>query len=416
MQPNYTLLLLVPLALQILVLIFSVTVDPYLQQNRRRLLLLIAALDVSLIVIDLLAYSLKFEIVSPTARTIVDICGYSVRPLIILLFSRIINPKQDLRIFWVLTAVNCAVHLTALFSPVCFTITAANEYVRGPLGYCCHIVSAVLLVGFLRLTQRERSRKRGETWIPFVIVLLVTVSVVLDSLRNFDRLPITLLTITIVSTSVFCYIWLHLQFVREHEQALLGEQRIQIMMSQIQPHFLYNTLSTIQALCHVDAEKAADITEKFALYLRSNLDSLSQTDLIPIEKELEHTKAYTDIEITRFPNIRMEYEIADRDFSVPPLSVQPLVENAIRHGVRIRRAGLVQVSTRREAKAHVITVRDNGRGFDPAKLEELDSSHLGIRNVRERVEKMCGGTLQIDSTEGEGTSVTIRLPAREIDV
>ena len=92
------------------------------------------------------------------------------------------------------------------------------------------------------------------------------------------------------------------------------------------------------------------------------------------------------------------------------------MENAIRHGVRIRRAGLVQVSTRREAKAHVITVRDNGRGFDPAKLEELDSSHLGIRNVRERVEKMCGGTLQIDSTEGEGTSVTIRLPAREIDV
>ena len=118
--------------------------------------------------------------------------------------------------------------------------------------------------------------------------------------------------------------------------------------------------------------------------------------------------------ITRFPNIRMEYAIEDRDFSVPPLSVQPLVENAIRHGVRIRREGLVQVSTRREARAHVITVRDNGRGFVPAKLENLDSSHLGIRNVRERVESMCGGTLQIDSAEGEGTVVTIRLPAKEL--
>ena len=414
MQTNHIALLLLPLALQLIVLVFSVTVDPYIQPLRRKLLLLIAALDLSLIAIDITAFFLKFAIVSPMARTIVDICGYSVRPLIILLFSIIICPSQQFRVSWALVALNIAVHLTALFSPVCFTITEANEYVRGPLGYCCHVVSAVLLGYFVYLTRREYRKRRGEAWIPFVIVLLVTVSVVLDSLKNFDRLPITLLTITIVSTSVFCYIWLHLQFVREHEQALMSEQQIQIMMSQIQPHFLYNTLSTIQALCHVDAEKAADITEKFALYLRSNLDSLSQTDLIPIEKELEHTKAYTDIEITRFPSIRMEYAIEDRDFSVPPLSVQPLVENAIRHGVRIRREGLVQVSTRREARAHVITVRDNGRGFVPAKLENLDSSHLGIRNVRERVESMCGGTLQIDSAEGEGTVVTIRLPAKEL--
>ena len=414
MQTNHIALLLLPLALQLIVLVFSVTVDPYIQPLRRKLLLLIAALDLSLIAIDITAFFLKFAIVSPMARTIVDICGYSVRPLIILLFSIIICPSQQFRVSWALVVLNIAVHLTALFSPVCFTITEANEYVRGPLGYCCHVVSAVLLGLFVYLTRREYRKRRGEAWIPFVIVLLVTVSVVLDSLKNFDRLPITLLTIAIVSTSVFCYIWLHLQFVREHEQALMSEQRIQIMMSQIQPHFLYNTLSTIQALCHVDAEKAADITEKFALYLRSNLDSLSQTDLIPIEKELEHTKAYTDIEITRFPNIRMEYAIEDRDFSVPPLSVQPLVENAIRHGVRIRREGLVQVSTRREARAHVITVRDNGRGFDPAKLENLDGSHLGIRNVRERVESMCGGTLQIDSAEGEGTVVTIRLPAKEL--
>ena len=223
------------------------------------------------------------------------------------------------------------------------------------------------------------------------------------------------MTIAVASGCVFYYIWLHLQFVRAHERALRAEQRIQIMMTQIQPHFLFNTIATFRALCRRDPEQAAQVAEKFSLYLRQNLDSLNAPGLIPFEKELEHTRQYADIEMVRFENVRMEYVIEDRGFSLPPLTVQPLVETAIRHGVRIREDGVVRVSTRLLEDCHEITVRDNGIGFDVSAVETAEGKHIGIRNVRERIESLCRGTLTISSVPDEGTTVTIRIPRKETD-
>ena len=155
------------------------------------------------------------------------------------------------------------------------------------------------------------------------------------------------------------------------------------------------------------------MAEKFGDYLRQNLDSLGIVGGIPFRRELEHTKIYAEIEMVRFENIRVEYDIRDEDFMLPPLTLQPLVENAIRHGVRIREAGVVTVATRRVEGGHEITVRDNGTGFDVAEIDAADSSHIGIRNVRERIEGLCGGCLAVDSRIGAGTTVTITIPARE---
>ena len=130
----------------------------------------------------------------------------------------------------------------------------------------------------------------------------------------------------------------------------------------------------------------------------------------PFQKELEHTRLYAQIETQRFPNVQVEYRIDDTDFEVPALTIQPLVENAIRHGVRSRADGLVMVSTVREGDAHRITVQDNGVGFDPRQQLSDEEPHIGIRNVRERVEKMCGGDLVLTSEIGKGTSVTMVFP------
>ena len=192
----------------------------------------------------------------------------------------------------------------------------------------------------------------------------------------------------------------------------MAEQRIEIMMTQIQPHFLNNTLSTIQALCRIDPEKAFDTTAKFGTYLRQNIEFLNQPDLIPLEKEIEHTRLYADIERLRFPNITVVYDLGDTEFSLPVLTIQPLVENAIRHGVRIRKSGLVTVRTQAYDDRHEITITDNGKGFEP-RTATRGGMHIGIQNVRERIERMCGGTLKIDSKIGEGTTVTIQLPRRE---
>ena len=126
--------------------------------------------------------------------------------------------------------------------------------------------------------------------------------------------PVSFLTISIVISSALYYIWLHFQFVRAHEKDLAAEQRIQIMMSQIQPHFLYNTLATIRSLCLKSPETAAQTIDKFSRYLRQNLDTLSQSGLIPFRQELEHVKIYTEIEMLMFPYIHIRYDIEDDRF------------------------------------------------------------------------------------------------------
>ena len=228
----------------------------------------------------------------------------------------------------------------------------------------------------------------------------------MDYYIAYDEQPLAFLTIAIVISCVAYYTWLHLQFVREHEEALRAGQHIQIMMSQIQPHFLFNTLSTIQALCDTDPQTAIYAIERFGVYLRKNLEALNQADLIPLSRELEHTQAYAEIEMLRFSNIRVDYDIQARDFRIPALSIQPLVG----HGVRARDDGRVTVTVRRAVDENLIVIRDNGTGFDPGRIDEADESHIGIANVRSRLEQMCGGVPDIDSRIGEGTTVTMRIP------
>ncbi|MBR1749276.1 MAG: histidine kinase [Ruminococcus sp.] len=224
--------------------------------------------------------------------------------------------------------------------------------------------------------------------------------------------PVSYLTIAVVCCGLFYYIWLHLEFAKEHERALMAEQRIKIMMSQIQPHFVSNTLTTIQALCLLDPQKAFEVTGKFGSYLRNNIASLEEDNLIPIGKELEHTKVYAEIEMLRFPEISVEYNIEAEDFTLPALTIQPLVENAIRHGVRDRDHGVVEIATKITDDRYIITITDNGVGFDTKKPLPTDGSHLGIKNVRDRLSEMCGGTLLIDSKIDEGTTVTVTIPRR----
>ncbi|MCR5808722.1 MAG: histidine kinase [Clostridiales bacterium] len=409
------LLMLLPLAAVQVGLLFAVLIDPYISRRHRNVFLTVIVLIFSLVAQNLIDFLLDKNGALPFARTIAGIYGYSVRPLILVLLFRLVTPDRDRSAFlWALVGVNFAVHLTALFSPICFSITADNVFHRGPLGYCCHIVSGVLLMQLLYSSLRRYSReKKAAALIPVVNVLLIIASVAADTVLIHSQTPVTFLTAAIVTTSLFYYIWLHLQFAREHEDALRAQQRIGIMMTQIQPHFLYNTIATFKALCRKDPEAAAEVADKFGLYLRQNLDSLGQTGLIPFSKELEHTRLYADIEMIRFENVRVEYDIGDEGFSVPPLTLQPMVENAIRHGVRIREDGRVLVRTAKLNGMHEITVRDNGAGFDAASLDETDGGHIGIKSVRERIESMCGGSFRIESVMGEGTVVTILIPEKE---
>lgn len=406
--------MILPLLLQLAGMVFAVLVDSYISKHHKRILLLIAFFSFSLIAQNYAAYLLETGEPRIFLRTLSSIYGYCVRPVILVLFMHVISPIRRMIPSWILVCVNLAVYLTALFSPICFRIDEDNHFHRGPLGYFCLYISLALLLNLVCLTVHEYGRKSArEMFIPLVNVVLIIGALLLDGNILEGNQPVTFLTDAIVSDCVFFYIWLHLQFVREHEKELKDGQRVQIMLSQIKPHFLYNSLGAIEELCDSDPQMAKEAVVTFARYLRGNMNTISEMSAIPFEQELSHTRFYLELEQIRFEDaLRVEYDLPCMNFRIPTLTLEPLVENAVRHGVRGNDdgRGTVTISTREFPDRFEVSVMDDGPGFDPANMPDDGNLHVGLKNVRERLTQICGGTLQIESSVGRGTTATILLP------
>lgn len=192
--------------------------------------------------------------------------------------------------------------------------------------------------------------------------------------------------------------------------AELTESRIAILISQIQPHFIYNTLGTIEQLCITEPEAASKLVHNFSLYLRGNFSELDNKKPIMFSQEMNHVKHYTDIEQVRFPDMTIQYDLRSVEFLLPALSVQPLVENAIKHGLMgLEEGGIVTISAYETESHYIVDVTDDGVGFDTG-AEYDETKHVGIKNIRERIKVMCNGTLSIESKIGSGTKATIKIP------
>jgi len=409
-----TILLASSLLLQLVGLFIAVSMDRYLKKTDRAVMQLIVVLVLALIISSFADAILSEKPQYDKVRLFLSVFGYCARPVVLLLFGIIVKLEKDWTLVWTLVTVNTLTYLTAFFSDVAFYIRDGN-FGRGPLGFMCHIVSFILTIWYTyKALKRFRSEARAEWIFPLAVALLVIVSAIVDTEFEIST-PVTCLSITMTTGCVFFYIWLHLQFVREHEKMVDNEWRVQMMMTQIQPHFLFNTLSTIQALCRIDPEKAFSTLGVFGEYLRENLGVMQSPDLIPFEDELRHTKLYAEIEQIRFPNITVEYRVLDSAFKVPVLCLQPLVENAVKHGVRTKKNGKIIVSAYREGDSYVYSVADNGKGFTSESMGDPDRTHIGMQNVQERIERQCGGTVTVRSTPGEGTEITVKIPAAEGD-
>ncbi len=193
------------------------------------------------------------------------------------------------------------------------------------------------------------------------------------------------------------------------QQIELNESRMKLAMSQIQPHFLYNTLNAIHYLCEADPKLAQKTVANFSTYLRGNLSALDKTGTIPIEQEMDHTRMFIDLQQLRFGDeLNVEYHINSYNFRIPPLSIQVLVDNAITHGVCAKvGGGTVIIRTDEYEDRYEASISDDGVGFDTEHTCDDGKPHYGIKNVRTRVESMCNGKLEIESTPGEGTTARI---------
>ena len=190
------------------------------------------------------------------------------------------------------------------------------------------------------------------------------------------------------------------------------QSRIAVTLGQIQPHFLYNALATIRSLCVCNPEVASTAIEYFSTYLRSNMEFLSAPECISFEKELSHVKSYLYIEQLRFADrLEVQYEIKVSDFRCPPLVLQTIVENSVKHGICNKiEGGKLVIQTFESDKAYYIVVLDDGIGFNPKEVAKDGRIHLGIENTRCRLKDMCNGRITIESKPEIGTSVTIIIP------
>ena len=201
-----------------------------------------------------------------------------------------------------------------------------------------------------------------------------------------------------------------LELHKSRLEAELKESRISIMLSQIQPHFIYNTLGTIERMCLKDPEKAFDLVRNFSLYLRGNFSELESTTPIPFTEELKHVEHYVYIEKVRFPDINIEYDIETTDFVLPALSVQPLVENAIKHGLmRLETGGTIWIRSYETSTHFCVEVKDDGVGFD-MELPIDKKKHVGLSNIRGRLKAMVNGELILESSLHAGTKAVIMIP------
>lgn len=401
------------MVLQLMGLWVAVVIDKYIHTEVRRILFAIIGVVLSLIVVSHISAIFDEMNIGGFPATLMAVYGYAMRPVVIVLFIRIMAYKRKSWFLWVILIVNALIHMSAFFSGVCFRLDENGEFTREPLGYTSFVVSALLILYMVYVGFRDFYKNHKQDMVfPIFVSGIIVVAVIADMKTSFGA-TVTFLMVSMVSACVFYYIWMHQKFVAEHEKAMETGQRVQIMMSQIQPHFLFNTLSTVQALCRIDPEKASKTLESFGIYLRQNINSLDQPDLIPFEKEMEHVRIYVSIEEIRFPSIEVTYDLKDVDFEIPALTVQPLVENAIRHGVRIRDHGKIHVETKRSSRHHVIIISDNGKGFDPSAVDHENETHIGLRNVKERVQTMCFGTMDINSVIDKGTRITIKIPIEE---
>ena len=279
----------------------------------------------------------------------------------------------------------------------------------------------LLLLMLLSLPDLLQKRSRGRRDSMGCLYLLMGLACFFDiwSYYRSGGLPVTEITL--------CIVLLHAlvrgvagvrRAYREQERmqqsrAEIAEQQVTLLIDQVKSHFIYNTMNTIYSLCDLDVDKAKQVIHNFSRYLQINAESVEQTQPIPFLKELAHTRYYLSIETTRFPDrFSVAYDIGCDTFSLPALSLQPLAENAVHHGLLQKEGpGLLEIRTRETPEYWIVTVRDDGVGFDPLSPEEGGPvSHIGIENVRRRIELLCGGTLTLESAPGEGALATIAIP------
>jgi Putative regulator of cell autolysis len=319
--------------------------------------------------------------------------------------------KAFVSVSFALTTIYVVGILFAQTNGMFYYFNEQNIYVRGEWFLFKQVIPfAMQFIGAGTLIY-YRKYMRKKDFIALLIYIALTPIAGAIQIMNYG-IALVNITITISLLLIFTNTQSEQELLVEEQEKELVESRIDTMLSQIKPHFLYNTLTTIGELCDLEPKVAKGAIRDFSFFLRANMDSLTNKAPIPFMQELEHVKNYLRLEKQRFrERLHVVYDIRVEDFSIPPLCVQPIAENAVRHGTMKREeGGTVTIRSEETKTAYVITITDDGIGFDEnAPRVDDGETHVGIANVKSRLQMMTNGTLSIKSVRDKGTTVTITI-------
>ena len=299
--------------------------------------------------------------------------------------------------------------IVSQFNDMIYLIDAQNHYVIQHYYWISQLLGiAGMLTGAVVLIKYRKSLQGLEATLFFL----------------YDAMPVAAMIFQIFfpgiemlyaanNLSILCiYIFIQAEQTRmlSEKELELERSKTALMLSQIQPHFLYNTLTSIGYLCETDPTRAGKAIIDFSKFLRGNMNSINSVAPIPFEQELDHLNHYLAVEKLRFPDtLAVEMDIQATDFLLPSLTLQPIVENAVRHGVGAKKqGGTIKIATWQTDGGHLISVSDDGKGFPTESQNAHDG--IGLNNVRARMRLLCGGNLAVKSESGVGTTVTLIIP------
>ena len=301
----------------------------------------------------------------------------------------------------------------SMFNGMLFQVDAHGNLTDGPYYWIAWLIDPmILLIEILVVVHYRKNLSRFGT---IVMLNFGLVSLLTTGLQSIWYPVPELLACTLALLLMFMlFYWEMAKNLVENERELMQSQ-MSLAISQIQPHFLYNTLSPIAELCRKDSAMAEEVTNSFALYLRGNLEHMGDSFPVEFSKELKHVQTYLWIEKIRFQEeLQVVYDIQTEDFIIPALTVQPLVENAVKHGMMgSENVCTITIRTKCVERGYQVIIEDDGCGFDPEQVKNDGRKHIGIESVRNRLRFMVGGILTVRSVIGKGTTVIIEIPGKE---
>ena len=358
-----------------------------------------------------MAWHIKF-------RTIVSTIDYIIQPLIIMLELQFVVPNMRHKLRLAIPALlNALIYATSsLTGGLGFYIDEDNAYKRGPLGYTIFYVMIFYLCVFIYISIRgfiDYSRTRGLliVFISFAIVLTMLLEATANVTGYVDE-------VTAISVLVY-YIYLISVYQQELKNSIaekelkIAKDKVDMLQEQIRPHFIFNSLNVIRALIKRDPAKAIAGIDNFAGYLRGHVYALKNNDLVTFEDELVNVRAFIGlVQPTYDEPIDITYDLNVTDFMIPPLSLEPIVENAVKHGID-KTGGYIRILTRQENDTVVITVLNSNAKVDYSEKERARLG-VGLENTRTRLKLLLNGSVELLQTEAE-TTVNMYIPIKKAD-